>query len=479
MPLGSLWQRWRYAAMVFACALCAACIVLTPHSLKKDFLDAKAFACAGKAFAQGLDPYRDAAVRPCETQLGTYLFSGAGHFDQPTVPVPWAPYAMPVLALLTLPPFAAFITGWTIADFVCLALAADLLRRALPAVSPVSIAAFVLFAGVPTEAILGQPVGFELLAVTGAGVALRARSITGCTIALLATSIWPYVALPLGLAMLFAGSRSRRAAVIAAAIVAVITLVFVRDLSIEYVSNVVPEHARAAVLEFTQLSLTSMIGATGIAPGIAGALGLVVFAAALGAGLWAAPRFARAARSPEALLWIPTMLATLGAPFLHFQELACALPGVLLVLGMPAARAVSWGAAIGLFMPWLGLILSNQFPYSYIVAPFGALMAWAGRANRGARVLMAALVLFVLDLAVAAFARTTLVNPQSYVAAPLAPGALAEESWLGYIAVSWHSLGIASLGARGLSVLCATVFAIVTIVVATRLERTADALSVP
>jgi hypothetical protein len=92
---------------------------------------------------------------------------------------------------------------------------------------------------------------------------------------------------------------------------------------------------------------------------------------------------------------------------------------------------------------------------------------------------MAALVLFVLDLAVAAFARTTLVNPQSYVAAPLAPGALAEESWLGYIAVSWHSLGIASLAARGLSVLCATVFAIVTIVVATRLERTADALSVP
>jgi hypothetical protein len=477
MPLGPLWQRWRYAAMVFACALCAACILLNPHSLTKDFLDAKAFACAGKAFAQGLDPYRDAAVRPCETQLGTYLFAGAGHFDQPTVPVPWAPYAMPVLALLTLPPFAAFITAWTIADFLCLAIAADLLRRTLPALSPVSIAAFVLFAGVPTEAILGQPVGFEVLAVAGAGAALRARSIAGCTIALLATSIWPYVALPLGLAMLAAGSRARRAALIAAAVVAVVTLVFVRALSIEYVTQVVPAHARSAVLEFTQLSLTSMIGATGTAPGIASTVGLVVYAATLGAGLWAAPRFARAARSPDALLWIPTMLATLGAPFLHFQELACALPGVLLVLSLPQARAVAWSTAIGAFVPWLGLIL--QIAFGFAIAPFGALMAWGKRAGRAARVALAAIVLFVLDLAVAAFAREHVINPHAYIAAPSMPNALAEESWLGFIAVSWHALGIASLAARGLSVLCATTFAVVTIVVAVRLERTAKTLSVP
>jgi hypothetical protein len=462
--------------MVFACALCAACIFLNPHSLTKDFLDAKAFACAGKAFAHGLDPYRDASIRPCETELGTHLFAGRGHFDEPTVPVPWAPYAMPLLALITLAPFTAFIIAWTIADFLCLAVAAELLRRTLPGLSPVSIAAFVLFAGVPTEAILGQPVGFELLAVTAAGTALRARSTMGCAIALLVTSIWPYVALPLGLAMVFAGSYARRAAAIAVAIVVLVTVAFVRNLSVEYVTQIVPAHARAAVFEFTQLSLTAMIGATGLAPGIASVLGLVVYAVALGAGLWAAPRYARAGR-PEALLWIPTMLATLGAPFLHFQELACALPGVLLVLTTTRGRAVIWSAAIGLFVPWLGLIL--QFTYSYIVAPFGALMAWTGRTGRRMRVALAAIVLFVLDLAVADFARTHLVNPQSYVAAPLAPHALAEDSWLGYIAVSWHSLGIASLAARGLSVLCAAVFAILTIVVAARLKRTSDALSVP
>jgi hypothetical protein len=463
--------------MVFTCALSAFVILLVPHSFKSDFFDAKAFACAGQAFAHGLDPYRDASIRPCEMRLGTFLFMGQGHFDQPTVPVPWAPYTLPLLALLTLSPFAPFVIVWTIANFVCLALAADMLRRALPTLSAVSIAAFVLFAGVPTEAILGQPVGFELLAVTAAGTSLRARSTTGCTIALLVTSIWPYVALPLGLAMLFAGSHARRATALAAAIVTVVTVAFVRNLSYEYVARVVPAHARAAVLEVTQQSLTGMLGAMGLEPGVANMLGLVIYVVALTTGLWAAPRFACAARSPEALLWIPVMLATLAAPFLHFQELACGLPGVLLVLSMTRARTVAWSAAIGLFVPWIGLIL--QITYSYLVAPFAALTAWTGRSQRATRIAVTAIVLFLLDLAVAAFARTHLVNPKGYVAAPLAPNALAEDSWLGFIAVSWHALGIASLPARGLSVLCAAVFAITTIVIAARIGRATEALSVP
>ena len=312
-------ERLRYPATVFAVAVVAFGALLAVHAYTGGvFTDLKAFYCAGSAFAAGHDPYRLAYVRPCETQLGAGVFAGSS-FDQPTVPVPWAPYAMPLLALLAAFPFATSVVVWTLFDFAALALAADLLRRMLPERSPVAIAALVLFAGVPTEAALGQPVGIGLLAIVSGGFFVRRAQSAGIACALFVSAIQPYVALPFAIALLATDRAARRGVAWCAAAIAVGSLVFARGLTQEYLTVVAPAHSAGNVLEVTQLSLTSLLAALGTPSGIARAAGLAVYAIAIAAGIWAGRRIAHSTRRPELVAWIATMLATLAAPYVHFH----------------------------------------------------------------------------------------------------------------------------------------------------------------
>jgi len=459
--------RYRYPTAVFALAIAAFAALLFLHAYKSPFLDLKAFYCAGHAFAHGADPYRDAALHPCELALGTGVFASSSGFDQPTVPVPWPPYAMPLLALLSAAPFNYAAATWTLLNFACLGIAAEVLRRALPQLSPVVIASFVLFAAVPTEAALGQPAGFELLAVAGAGWCVRLRSSAGIGIGLLFAAIQPYVALPLGVALLWSGAAARRAAGACVVLLAAGSMVLLERLTIEYVTVVAPEHARANALEITQLSFTSLLAAIGVPLEAARILGVFIYVASLAVGLWAGIRVASGTQRPEALPWIATMFATLGAPYLHFQQLVCALPGALVILSSAWAPRIVRIAAIGLFVPWIGLVL--QTVYSYMIAPFAAPMAWSPqRRDRVLHLVVTAVVLFCFDLAVSAWFRNHVTNPSGYRSASLTRDALAEDSWRGFIAVQWASLGVSSLGARALTGASSVSLAFVTVVVAAR-----------
>ena len=417
-----VFERYRFAGTVFVCALAAFAALLALHAYTNTFLDLRAFYCAGTAFAHGEDPYRNAALRTCEAALGTNVFAGRG-FDQPTVPVPWTPYALPLLALLSSLPFDGAVVVWTVLNFGCAAVAAALLRSSLPELSPVAVATFVLFATVPTEAALGQPAGLELLAVAAAGVYARRGATSGTCIALLVAAIQPYVALPLAVGLLCAGAAARRAVAVAALVVVAASLIVLRPLTFEYLTAVAPEHARANVFEVTQLSWTSLLAAAGLPADPARALGTVIYIVAIALGVWAGLRLASSTRKPEALPWIAALLGTLAAPYLHFQQLAGALPGALVVVATtPAATRV---AAIGLFVPWIGLLL--QAKYSYAFVPFAAPMAWRRRPpQRAAQLVLLAFVLFCVDLALAAFFREHLLNPTEYRNPPLGADALAD-----------------------------------------------------
>jgi len=454
--------RYRFAGAVFVCALAAFAALLALHAYTNTFLDLRAFYCAGGAFAHGADPYRNAALRTCEAALGTNVFAGHG-FDQPTVPVPWTPYALPLLALLSMLPFGAATMAWTVLNFVCLAAAAALLRSSLPELSPVAVATFVLFATVPTEAALGQPAGLELLAVVAAGTYAGRGATSGTCIALLVAAIQPYVALPLAVGLLFAGAAARRAVALAAIVVAGTSLIFLRPLTFEYLTVVAPEHARANVFEVTQLSWTSLLAATGLPADPARALGTAIYIAAIALGVWAGLRLASSTRKPEALPWIVALLGTLGAPYLHFQQLAGALPGALVVVA--TTSAATRAAAIGLFVPWIGLLL--QAKYSYAFVPFAAPMAWRRRPpQRAAQLALLAFVLVCVDLALAAFFRVHVVNPAGYRNPPLAADAFADDSWRAFIAVQWAALGTSSLAARAVSAISGLVLTGLTIAAA-------------
>jgi hypothetical protein len=457
-----VFERYRFAGTVFVCALAAFAALLALHAYTNTFLDLRAFYCAGTAFAHGEDPYRNAALRTCEAALGTNVFAGRG-FDQPTVPVPWTPYALPLLALLSSLPFDGAVVVWTVLNFGCAAVAAALLRSSLPELSPVAVATFVLFATVPTEAALGQPAGLELLAVAAAGVYARRGATSGTCIALLVAAIQPYVALPLAVGLLCAGAAARRAVAVAALVVVAASLIVLRPLTFEYLTAVAPEHARANVFEVTQLSWTSLLAAAGLPADPARALGTVIYIVAIALGVWAGLRLASSTRKPEALPWIAALLGTLAAPYLHFQQLAGALPGALVVVATtPAATRV---AAIGLFVPWIGLLL--QAKYSYAFVPFAAPMAWRRRPpQRAAQLVLLAFVLFCVDLALAAFFREHLLNPTGYRNPPLGADALADNSWRAFIAVQWAALGTSSLPARAVSAISGLVLTGLTIAAA-------------
>jgi hypothetical protein len=457
-----VFERYRFAGTVFVCALAAFAALLALHAYTNTFLDLRAFYCAGTAFAHGEDPYRNAALRTCEAALGTNVFAGRG-FDQPTVPVPWTPYALPLLALLSSLPFDGAVVVWTVLNFGCAAVAAALLRSSLPELSPVAVATFVLFATVPTEAALGQPAGLELLAVAAAGVYARRGATSGTCIALLVAAIQPYVALPLAVGLLCAGAAARRAVAVAALVVVAASLIVLRPLTFEYLTAVAPEHARANVFEVTQLSWTSLLAAAGLPADPARALGTVIYIVAIALGVWAGLRLASSTRKPEALPWIAALLGTLAAPYLHFQQLAGALPGALVVVATtPAATRV---AAIGLFVPWIGLLL--QAKYSYAFVPFAAPMAWRRRPpQRAAQLVLLAFVLFCVDLALAAFFREHLLNPTGYRNPPLGADALADNSWRAFIAVQWAALGTSSLAARAVSAISGLVLTGLTIAAA-------------
>jgi hypothetical protein len=457
-----VFERYRFAGTVFVCALAAFAALLALHAYTNTFLDLRAFYCAGTAFAHGEDPYRNAALRTCEAALGTNVFAGRG-FDQPTVPVPWTPYALPLLALLSSLPFDGAVVVWTVLNFGCAAVAAALLRSSLPELSPVAVATFVLFATVPTEAALGQPAGLELLAVAAAGVYARRGATSGTCIALLVAAIQPYVALPLAVGLLCAGAAARRAVAVAALVVVAASLIVLRPLTFEYLTAVAPEHARANVFEVTQLSWTSLLAAAGLPADPARALGTVIYIVAIALGVWAGLRLASSTRKPEALPWIAALLGTLAAPYLHFQQLAGALPGALVVVATtPAATRV---AAIGLFVPWIGLLL--QAKYSYAFVPFAAPMAWRRRPpQRAAQLVLLAFVLFCVDLALAAFFREPLHNPTGYRNPPLGADALADNSWRAFIAVQWAALGTSSLPARAVSAISGLALACITIAAA-------------
>jgi hypothetical protein len=467
MPLWSALRRYRFGLTVFACAVVAFAAILVTREATNPFTDLKALYCAGAAFAHGADPYRDVSLRFCERALDAHVLPPSAGFDQPTIPAPWPPYAMPLLALVGSVPFGVAVIGWTAINFAALALAAELLRRRLTRVSPVAIAVLVLFAGVPTEAVLGQPVGIELLAVTAAGwFVVRASSI-GIACALIAAAIQPYVALPLVVSLCVAGPAARRgAAAGVAALGALSLLLWPRTL--EYLTVVAPSHGRINLLEITQLSVTSLLAASGMAAQPAIAIGAVVYAAAICAGTWAGVRLAVGERQPEARVWIPVMLGTFAAPYLHFQQLACAVPGALLLMDVAAVRRLARGAAVVLFDPWIGLLIATT--YGYAIAPFAALGMWGAVRGRLVRVGICAVALLVIELALAGFFRAHLHNPDAYRAAALPADATADESWRGFVALSWGAMGVASLPPRLLTAASELVLSACVLVGAMRAE---------
>jgi len=446
----------RRASVLYAGLLAAVMVALLAAQLRAQeytqfFIDFKVPYCAAQAMLHGADPYRFGALPACEHALAVGPFVPALGAHDPALPLPIPPYELlPFLVLAPLP-FAVALAVWMGLNIGSCAVAADLLRRALPHVHPALIGAAVIVSAVPVGLDLGQFTGLELLAVTGLGLALRDRTpfaLGGwCALA----TLQPHVALPGAFAILVAGERRAKLAVICVGVVlaGVSAFAFGR-LSLEWLTMVLPGHAGVNLIDVGQVSFISAAATLGAPFVVASPLSKMIYIAAIGLGAFFGARIARATGRPEALPWIATAVGTLGAPYLHQQQLTFVLPAALLLIEIGPARSFAQIALFGLAIPWMALVTQSWGPLFAIVAATGT---WRTPPTPRRLFVVAGTALLLLTILIAAaYGFNELRRPEAAFTPPvLAPDAFAEDAWAPFIALKAQAYGIATLPARALT----------------------------
>ena len=317
-------------------------------------LDFRAFYCAGAALGTGHDPYLVEPLRSCER--ATLVSAGLRMDPRRVLPAPLPPYALLGFAALARLPYRIASEAWLALSLTALSLsiwAVALVSRLRPL--PVALA---LFASLGTASLAyGQVVP---MAVAGLALsALGARRGDGRLVVLgcLLVSIEPHLALPAWLGLLVLVPAVRVPLLLAGIGLAAVSLGCGPALNVEYVSSVLPAHARSEVMEFGgQYSLTSLLWSLGTPIPPALAAGSLCYVVMLGVGIAIARgAVARAGDRAFAVL-VPAAAVLLGGPFLHDHQLAAALPLGLTLAGGFAAGSRPWLATVVavvlLAVPW-------------------------------------------------------------------------------------------------------------------------------
>ncbi len=355
---------WRPVLLVIALTALAALAVRDfmrlgdglPWRTMDEFAD---FYCAGRSLDEGKSPYLYEPLRRCEHMVASGTSFRAQMFSRNTalaVPAPQPAYDfLPFMALGRLPAEAARVT-YAVAILVAIASITFLLIR-LGVPPDLAVAGF----AIPTayvELSAAQIVPFALCALVVCGWSLaRGRdALAGCAAAL--TMIEPSLGVGVVAVTLAYVPRARYAAIaVLAALIAVMLAVVGTHGLWEYLVRLLPSHAAAEITFPFQYSLTYLLRQLGASPSIALRAGTASYLLLLATALWLSPRLSATLRRPELLAFIPALCATIAGPFLHQEELAFALPA-LLVLARTASRRAAPYAATSLCLvavPWIPL----------------------------------------------------------------------------------------------------------------------------
>jgi len=365
-------------------------------------VDVVAFACGGSVLAQGADPYRVHPLTECEHAVH------APGLDWPpgdlTLPAPLPTYVLLPFALASrVAPFAVVAWSWIVLNVACVALAAAALRRRLPHLPALPIAAFTIVATLPVGILYGQFTGVVLLAVAGSGEMLARGALRRATLCCAVAMLQPQVGLAPLLALVVLVPRARFTAVACALVLGVVSLWPRPAFAIEYLTQVLGAHARANLPDFSQYSLPSLLTLVHVRAAPALLAGNAVFLLALVAAVLVAGAIARRTGRREAIPWIAAAIGTFASPHLHFQQLACALPGLAFAVDAEGAGAPALFALIAFAIPWARLALS---PIGAFSAGFATLaMSWGLVSQRVAAYAATAATILALGLMVA-FIRT-------------------------------------------------------------------------
>src|SRR5450755_4582008 len=262
-------------AMFVKAALIASIIALAtalyaPHSAGQ-FLDLRAFYCAGQAQLSGADPYREHPLRECERTVSAPGLPAVDYGA--TLPVPFPGYVLMLFAALARLPFGWAFLIWQGAACAALGLAVVLAART----TRTSLTANAIVLGFPAVILalqLGQVTPFVLLAVAGCATLLQSGRPRLAALAALGALLDPHVGLALELGLFVCVPRARVVAFAGtAALVALGALAAGPLREWGYLHAVIPAHALANLTDSMQFSATNFAFEAGVAPGIALALG--------------------------------------------------------------------------------------------------------------------------------------------------------------------------------------------------------------
>jgi hypothetical protein len=444
----------RRASLAYIGVMAAAIVAVLGAQLAAEdypqfFIDFKVPYCAAQVMIAGEDPYHIGTLGPCEHAVAAMPLVPPLKAADPTLePPPIPPYEMvPFLALATLP-FPLALSLWMIANIGGCALAADLLRRALPTLHPAFIGITIIVSAIPAGLDLGQFTGIVLLAVTGLGLAVRDARVLSCGAWLALASLQPHVALPAAVSLLL--RRTGRIAVAGVAVVlGCISAIWFAHLTIEWVTDVLPHAALVNLIDAAQLSFVSGPATLGVPLPLVSLVAKAIYGIAIVFGAIAGARIAARSGRPEALPWIATALGTLGAPYLHAQQVTLLLPAAFLLVEIGPSRRWAEAAALGIAIPWTALVMQS---WGLAFGLGAAFAAWRRPTPRHLLTLALTAIVILAALIGAAYGFTVLRVPEATLSHPLAHGT---DEWAAFVVRQAHAFGRATLPARTLTWLSA------------------------
>ena len=340
-------------------------------------IDFRAFYCAGSALDAGRDPYLVEPVRSCER--AALAIGGFSFAEKDVYVAPYPPIVLAGFAAIALLPYRLAVELWMTLGIASLCVAIVLAAR-LTTLRPLYVAlAFVASVGFASF-FYGQPVPLAIAALLFAALAARVRRGTLVALGLAVASVQPHLALAAWVGAAILVPVARRPLAVAACAAAVVSLAFYAHLTLEYVTVVVPMHARSEVGNFAgQYGLPALLRFCGAPIAAALRAGTVWYVAMLAVGVYVARRLDLVFDDAAFAVLAPVALVTIGGPFVHAHQIAAALPFALLLFARARARvstsvAVALGIAIvALAIPWQ--IIADEpgvdqfFPHRAYVKP--------------------------------------------------------------------------------------------------------------
>jgi hypothetical protein len=389
-----------------------------------DFQD---FYCAGEAVNRRADPYRYEPLHGCEHRVNQ---TEAYRLDpNRIVPAPIPPYDLPPFELAARIGFPAART----LDAVAIGLAVALAIGGLASIGiPLDLAALALV--LPAGYLLldaGQIVPFALVTLVfcGAALARRRNAVAGVCAAL--TIIEPHLGLPVWISLMLLVPRSRPAALITGALMALAgVLVVGPGAAVEYLGRVLPAQATAEAGYAYQYSLTYLLVTAGLPQGAALAAGQISYAALLPVGIWLGSRLANTLQRRELVAYFPAACSVVGGAYVHMVDLAIAVPAalVLATYSRATSRTIASLALCLLAVPWIDVWITKKLFLSSLFV-VGAILLRQGLtpALSVAAFTAIAATIYCFELRPPApFSALTVMPPGR-------PGDLAQQAWRAYV----------------------------------------------